>query len=114
MIIRAIVKNKMLAAGFLLLFSVCVTVNCSCTCENDTGHDPQVLQGTPGKRGPPGPPGSVLQCGCNTSEVLESLENLSNQINSYNRKFVLVNVVDDNNFARSENHILLNCRLLYS
>ena len=92
MSVRTTVENKMLAAGFLLLFSVCATVNCSCACENDTGHDPQVLQGTPGKRGPPGPPGSVLQCGCNTSEVLESLENLSNQINSYNRKFVLVNV----------------------
>ena len=95
-IIRAIVKNKMLAASFLLLFAVCVTVNCSYTCKNETGHDPQILQGTPGKRGPPGPPGSVLQCGCNTTEVLKNLENLSNQINSYNRKFVLLIAVGNN------------------
>ena len=59
-------------------------LDCRCSCdENKAKNALKLLRGLSGKRGPPGPPGDVLQCGCNTSEILEQLKNLTKQVISY-------------------------------
>ena len=60
-----------------------------CSCDrNETKQASKMLRGFSGKRGPPGPPGDVLQCGCNTSEILKQLQNLTKQVNSYKGKLI--------------------------
>ena len=68
----------------LLVFTVFkAAAHFPCICENEQNNNSNMLQGPPGKLGPPGPPGDVIQCGCNTSEILEQLRNLSNIVSSF-------------------------------
>ena len=68
---------------FLVFTNSRISAQRSCTCENEQNNSSEVIRGLQGKRGPPGPPGDVIQCGCNTSEVLEQLKEFTTEINTF-------------------------------
>ena len=66
-------------ALFVLMLIIFGLLFDKCFCHEELTA-PSVLQGYPGKRGPPGPPGDVIQCDCNASSTWKNLKNLTEEL----------------------------------